>query len=90
MTEKKVIDDIYCFIASDPKGEGICGFSSPIGFMPMVAADKKRVDSLMEIAQSISDNSNMNISLVKFEKRTLLETITPKGGSNDHTKSNLH
>jgi len=90
MAKKKAINEMFCFIASDDEGEGICGISTPIGFMPMVAADKERVDSLMEFAQSISNEGNMKISLVKFEKRTLLETIEPTGGINDHAKSNLH
>ena len=73
------IDEFYAFVASDETGEGLTGFQVPgSGMMlPMVCADKERVDSLREIAKDIAKNSNRPVRLLKFSVREELEIFEP-------------
>lgn len=76
------IDQIFAFIAEDegPDDEGITSFHSAQhgGWMPMVAADEKRIDSLRQFAQAISDESGKKITLIRFSQREVVEVIAPK------------
>lgn len=70
------IEELYAFIASDAEGEGLCGFQTPDGqWMPMVAADKARVDSLRRIASMIASKTGQRIKLCRFKIREELEVI---------------
>ncbi len=74
--KKLRIDEMFAFIVQDDNGdEGICGFKSPIGWMPMVGADMKRMESLMPMARELSLSTPNPIKLVKFNVRQELETI---------------
>jgi len=72
-----VIDKIYAFVAEDsgPQDEGITGFNSSMGWMPMVAADRARVDSLIPIAKEIAAATGKKIKLLEFSVRSELMTI---------------
>jgi hypothetical protein len=74
------IDELWVFISKDKDGnEGVCG--APIGgtFMPLVAADPARVDSLRRVAQMIVDNSEGHeIILRKFSNSEDQEVIRKK------------
>lgn len=78
MTDKLKIEKLYCFIAEEEAGEGVTAFHSGHGWIPMVGADMKRVDDLMDIAQAIADRSGQTITLCEFSVRTELEVIEPK------------
>lgn len=72
------IDEMFVFIASDSDGEGIPAFSTPSGLMmPLVCADKARVDSLRERAKQMAKQSGNRITLVRFSVREDLEVIEP-------------
>lgn len=45
--------------------------------MPLVAADKQRLDQLRPMAQQIANQHGKPITLVRFSQRTDLETIRP-------------
>ena len=56
MAERKLVTELYAFIAVDPDdgNEGIMGFKTPDGdMMPMIGADLERVGSLTKIADEI-------------------------------------
>ena len=80
------IDEIWVFVSKDEHGnEGVCG--GPIqpgsggGMMPMICADKKRVESLRSLAQMIVDNTDgHDIVLRKFSVCEDLEVFTKQGG----------
>jgi hypothetical protein len=73
------IDTISAFIATDETGEGICAFMTPEGhWMPMVAADKARVEALRPIAQTVADASGLRVVLAEFSARSDLEILEPK------------
>jgi hypothetical protein len=72
------IDEIYVFIAQDTDGEGLPAFLAPNGmFMPLVCADKARVDSLREKAKEIAAQTGNKITLCRFSVREEIEVIEP-------------
>jgi hypothetical protein len=79
MPTKISIDQVYAFVAIDSDGEeGITAYRSAEGWMPLVCGDWDRVQSLMLIAQKIANQTGKTISLVKFERRSQIEEITPE------------
>lgn len=79
-----LINSLYAFVATDTESEeleeGVVAVWHPsTGWMPLVAADKEMVDSMRPHAQGVANEHGMNVTLVRFENRTPLETITPKG-----------
>jgi hypothetical protein len=71
------IDEIYVFIASSADGEGLPAFLRNGMMLPMVCADKARVESLREIAKTIARESGNEITLCRFSVRQELEVIEP-------------
>ena len=71
------IEEMYALIATSEEGEGLTGMQVGNMMMPMVAADKERVDSLRQAAQHISNVSGKEIKLVRFSLREELEVIKP-------------
>lgn len=73
------IKTITAFISIDDEGEGIAAFQAPDGtWMPLVAADPARVESLRPIAQMIADSFGKEIEVVEFSVRTKIEEIFPR------------
>lgn len=71
------IDELFAFIASDTDGEGLPAFRDGNVMLPMVCADKARVDSLREIARLIAKTSGNKITLCRFSVREEIEVIEP-------------
>lgn len=74
------IEELFAFIAENagPDDEGVTAFRGPGGFwMPMVGADRARVDSLREIAVGLAKVSGQRIRLVRFTNRIEEEVIDP-------------
>jgi hypothetical protein len=69
------IDELFAFIASDANGEGLPAFQHGHLMMPLVCADKARVDSLREKAREIAKASGNKITLVRFSLREEIEVI---------------
>ena len=71
------IDQVWVFIAQDDEGnEGVCAFNAGnMGWLPMVAADEKRVDSLRRTAERMAKESGDKIVLCKYSVRTEVETF---------------
>lgn len=72
------IDQMFAFVSVDENGdEGICAFCHDGTWHPMVGADWDRIQSLKPAAEKIAKYySNQEIRLVKFESKTLIETIS--------------
>jgi hypothetical protein len=82
MTEEKGlmphIGAMWAFLAIDSDGdEGVCAFKGPTTWMPMVAADEKRLSSLRQMAQKLANERGVTIRLVKFTAREDLDIIAP-------------
>jgi hypothetical protein len=79
------IEELWAFIAENETGEGLAGFWDPnSGWMPMVAADERRVISLRPMAERIARESGKPIRLVRFHVRTEVETIDPQTARRAH------
>jgi len=65
------IESLYAFFSVDENGnEGLCAFEyKPGHWLPLIAADEKRVTSLVPIAQEIAINSKKEVVLVKLFNR---------------------
>jgi hypothetical protein len=46
-------------------------------WMPLVGADRARVDSMRPLAQQVADISGCKITLLRFSVREELETLMP-------------
>jgi hypothetical protein len=71
------IDELYAFIVSDETAEGLPAFSANGMMIPMVCADKARVDSLRGIARKMARESGRKITLARFSVRENIEVIEP-------------
>jgi len=71
------IDELFVFVASDADGEGVPAFWNGNFMLPLVCADKARVDSLREIAAQMARESGNKITPVRFSVREELEVIAP-------------
>lgn len=69
--------EMYAFVAADSLGEGLVGFQTPSGMMPMVGADMARVEDLKILAKDIAGSSGRKIRLIKFSQRTEVEEFRP-------------
>jgi hypothetical protein len=71
------IDRIWAFLSLDDGGEGV--MAAPIGGMtlPMVAADKRRVDSLIPLAKKLAKSFGKPVRLAKFDQRTDVDIYQP-------------
>jgi hypothetical protein len=67
MTHK--ITSIHAYIAEDKDGEGLCAFMVNGQWIPMVAADEARLESLHKIAKQIKEATGKKIKLIKFSWR---------------------
>ena len=74
------IESIFAFVTEDtgPDDEGIIGFNSGIGWVPMVGADMARVESLRPMAQRVANETGKPIKVLKFEIRFDIDKILPK------------
>lgn len=71
------IKELWAFI-SDEDGEGVAAFLGPDGiWMPMVAADQTRVDSLRPMASELAKRSGVSVTLAKFSIREDVEVFEP-------------
>jgi hypothetical protein len=73
------ISAIWAYLSVDDGGEGICG--APIGLnfstIPLIAADKARLDQCRPIALSVARSFGKPVRLVRFHQREDVELIRP-------------
>lgn len=74
------IDAVWAFISSDETGEGVCACYLPgMGMTAMIAADERRLQSLMPIAEELARFSGKVIKLIKLTTREEVRVIEPPG-----------
>lgn len=74
------IDEIWAVLSVDEGGEGVVAAPLPPFDMPMVpliAADKARLDSILPIARALARRTGKAMRLVKFSTREVVEEIEP-------------
>jgi hypothetical protein len=75
------IDALWAALSLDEGGEGIC--AAPMGGMtlPLIAADKRRLDQIIPLARRIADLFGKPVRLAKFTRREDVEIYQPNGKS---------
>jgi hypothetical protein len=74
------IECIYAFVSVDAEdgNEGLVAAPlGPVGCMPMIAADEKRLANLIPIAEEVAKRFNMKIRLIKLSHREVIKEINP-------------
>lgn len=71
------IDEVWAFISSDETGEGLCAVPTEMGLMPMIAADKARLESLIRMAPQVARMTGKTIKLIKLSTREELQEFQP-------------
>lgn len=76
VSEKNVVNEMYCFVAENDQGEGIMGFRSHQGWVPMVGMDMARVKALYPIAKQVSAAAKCEFKVLKFSNREDITELT--------------
>lgn len=74
------IECLYAFVSVDAGdgNEGLVGAPlGPVGCMPMIAADEKRLEQLIPMAEAIAKKFGMTIRLIKLSHREVIKEIKP-------------
>lgn len=63
------IDRLFAFVAIDPEDgdEGVMGFATQRGWMPMIGADQARVESLKPMAEEIKKTTGLDYEIKYFK-----------------------
>lgn len=79
MSEPKKIDAMYCYVVDEEDGgEGIPAVQTPDGaWMPLVAGDLARLESLKPVAQAFANKLQKPMRLLKFTGKEVLSEIKP-------------
>lgn len=74
------IDNIWAFLSLDDGGEGVCAAPLAPGMMtvPMIAADKARLESLKPLARKLASLFKKPVRLAKFTTREDVEIYQPE------------
>lgn len=77
-----VVQEVWAYLVVHGDGdEAIPAFHTGSGWMPMVAADRARLESLRPHAERTARASGKPVVLVRFDRRTDVETIQPRSSS---------
>lgn len=73
------IEAVWLFISMDDDGdEGIPAMMGPDGvWLPLLAADRQRVDDLRPMAQEVATASGREVRLVEFTVMDEVEVLEP-------------
>jgi hypothetical protein len=66
-----VITKVTAFVAIDPQNgdEGIIGFKSLDGWMPLICADEERIKHMLPIAEEIRAATGKDYKIIQFSIR---------------------
>lgn len=71
------IDQVFAFVSSDEKGEGIIGKTVQLMgqtvFMPFVCSDKARMESLKPLAKKMAKETGKKVKLIRLSIREEIE-----------------
>jgi hypothetical protein len=74
------IEHVYVFVSVDAEdgNEGVVAAPfGPVGMMPMIAADEKRLAQLIPWAEAIAKQFNMKIRLIRLSQRDVIQEFNP-------------
>ncbi len=78
----KIIEELFAFVIVEPNGdEAVPAVLGPTGmWLPLMAADAARVDSLRVFAQRAATEFGRPVTLARFHLRHDVEVLTPETG----------
>lgn len=71
------IEQIWAYLSIDEGGEGVCAMPFNGTTIPLIAADKRRLDQLRPYARSISNAFRKPVRLARFKQREDIEIFQP-------------
>lgn len=73
-----IITEIWAYLAEHGDGdEGVLGVNIHGRMVPLIAADRRRLDELRPHAEMAAGHSGLPVKLVKFTNRIDVESIDP-------------
>jgi hypothetical protein len=75
----KQIEQMWAWTTVDPQDdtEGVIGVHTPDGWLPLVGADRARMESVRPIVQSLAAQGGFTATLVQFTDRVVIDAVTP-------------
>lgn len=75
-SEHKTITEMFAWVLTEPEGgEGIPAIMFGGSIMPLIGADRARIESLRQAAVDVRRTSGCPVRLVRFDGRTVLEEL---------------
>lgn len=75
------ITAIWAAISADETGEGICAVNSNGTWMPLLAADEKRLEWIVDQARTLAKMTGKRIKIIKLTSRVEVMEIPAFGGT---------
>lgn len=71
------IDEVWLAVSVDREDntEGVCAISTPMGMMPLMAADPKQYKFVRQQAKRMSREKGIIIQVIKLTTRDVVETF---------------
>ena len=72
-----IIEKLYAWVAEEQNGsQGVIAYLASGNMqLPLVGADKERIESFREYAEQVAAQLKMRVFLMEFSTRTILEII---------------
>jgi len=77
------ITAVWAAISADETGEGICAVNSNGTWMPLLAADEKRLEWIVDQARTLAKMTGKRIKIIKLTSRIEVMEIPAFGASNE-------
>lgn len=73
----RLIDEVWAVVAEDPNDntEGVVAMQTDIGWLPLIAADKDRLENIKEWGRQMSAVRGQPFKLIKLSTREVVEDI---------------
>jgi hypothetical protein len=76
LAARKRIERLYAWIATEPNGdEGVPAVSSSLGPVPLIGADRDRIESFREHARYVQRQLGCSVRLVCFDHLVEIERL---------------
>lgn len=77
------ITELWAIVSQNDDGvEGLCAFYSETqgGHVPMIAADRARLESLLPMAEMLVESHKRPLRLIRLHQRETVQEILPSKG----------
>lgn len=72
------ITELWAWICTEPDGgEGVPAFNSGGAWLPMMGADRERIESLRDMAELTARTAGYPLKLARFTTMEIVEVVRP-------------